>query len=414
MAWAWRWSANGGPALRTTHPAGGRLTEPIRVLELRSVRGTGGGPEKTILNGAVYSDPRNVAVTVCYLRDRRDRAFTLDHSARARGVDYVEVLERHSFDRAVWPALRRLVRERRIDIVHAHDYKTDFLTLALARAERVIPLSTVHGWSGNSLRESWLYYPADRCLLRRFPLVIAVSSAIRRSLVDAGVAPERVVTVLNGIDPDAFRRDRARDRPSRAGLGVPADARVIGAVGRLEREKRYDLLIEAVARVHREQPDVRLVVVGSGSQEVTLRSLAVTLGLGDVCSFAGQRERIADAYHAFDLFVQSSDTEGTPNAVLEAMALEVPIVATAVGGTADLVTDGRDALLVPRRDVAALARAMLSTLREPEAAAARVAAARRRVEQQLSFAARMATVERIYATLFGRVTRRGPETAGAP
>lgn len=361
----------------------------------------------------MYSDPRRVAVTVCYLRDRRDHAFTLDHTARARGVDYTEILERHSFDRAVWPALRRLVRERRIDIVHAHDYKTDLLALALAKAERIIPLSTVHGWSGSTLRESWLYYPADRWLLRRFPLVIAVSSPIRSALVDSGVAPERVAIVLNGIDPEAFRRDRSRDRPARAGLGVPDSARVIGAVGRLEREKRYDLLIEAVARVHRERPDVRLVIVGSGSQEATLRALAVALGLGDACSFAGQRERVAEAYHAFDLFVQSSDTEGTPNAVLEAMAMEVPIVATNVGGTADLVGDGRDALLVPRRDVPALARAMLATLHEPEATAARVAAARRRVEEQLSFAARMDAVERIYATLFERGTHGGADTAAA-
>src|SRR5262245_54089408 len=103
------------------------MTRPIRILELRSVRGTGGGPEKTILLGAARSDPAQFAVTVCYIRDRRDAVFAIDHKAGQLEVDYVEIHERNSFDPSIWPALKRLVREKRIDIVHAHEYKTDLL-----------------------------------------------------------------------------------------------------------------------------------------------------------------------------------------------------------------------------------------------------------------------------------------------
>src|SRR5262245_58047416 len=98
---------------------------PVRVLELRSVRGTGGGPEKTILMGAAMADPRSVHVTVCYLRDRRDEVFSIDARARHAHVDYVEVIERHSFDPGVWPQLKALIADRRIDLLHAHDYKTN-------------------------------------------------------------------------------------------------------------------------------------------------------------------------------------------------------------------------------------------------------------------------------------------------
>src|SRR5262245_53683572 len=108
---------------------------PLRILELRSVFGTGGGPEKTILLGAAQADPARYRVTVCYIRDRRDRVFHIDERVRALGIDYVEVPERHSWDPAIWGRLRRLVRARNIDIVHAHDYKTDFWALALARHE---------------------------------------------------------------------------------------------------------------------------------------------------------------------------------------------------------------------------------------------------------------------------------------
>ena len=112
--------------------------EPIRVLELRSVWGTGGGPEKTILLSAARHDRRRFEVTVCYLRDRRDRVFRIGERARSMGVEYAEVVERHSFDPAIWPALRNLVRSRRIDVVHAHEYKTDLLALLLARFERAV------------------------------------------------------------------------------------------------------------------------------------------------------------------------------------------------------------------------------------------------------------------------------------
>ena len=130
-----------------------KVHDPIRVLELRSVRGTGGGPEKTILHGASRRNASRFDVTLCYLRPEHDEAFGIDARARALGLDYVEIRERHAFDRRVWPALLATIRARGIDIVHAHDYKTDFLALALARATGVIPLSTVHGWISDSWKE---------------------------------------------------------------------------------------------------------------------------------------------------------------------------------------------------------------------------------------------------------------------
>jgi glycosyltransferase involved in cell wall biosynthesis len=316
-----------------------------------------------------------------------------------RPVDYVEVVERHSFDPAIWPALRELVRRRSIDIVHAHEYKTDLLAWLLARAEGTAPLSTVHGWSGGGLRERALYYPADRQILRRFPRVIAVSRVIKDRLVKAGVAAERVTTVLNGIDVEMFRRRPERVAGIRAALHLPEGVPVIGAVGRLEREKRFDVLIDAFAILRRTRSDLRLVIAGGGSLRSELIAQARSLGLGDVCVFAGHRGDVIDIFHGLDVFVQSSDTEGTPNAVLEAMALETPVVATAVGGTADLVLDGVYGLLVPRRQPTALAASIAETLDDPESTLSRVAAARRRVEEELSFDVRMQTVERIYEEL---------------
>jgi glycosyltransferase involved in cell wall biosynthesis len=378
------------------------MNGPVRILELRSVRGTGGGPEKTILLGAARTDPERFAVTVCYVRDARDDVFSIDAKAADLPVDYVEVVEKHSFDPSIWFDLRRLIRHRRIDIVHAHDYKTNVLAWLLAQSEPVTALSTVHGWTGHSRRERWAYYPCDKRILARFPKLIAVSSDICQELVRHGARPSRIVTVLNGIDHRAFRRDRSRERWVRRKLGLDDDDLVLGAVGRLEVQKRFDLLIDAFAELRPKQPKLVLLIAGDGSQREALQVQATRLGLGATCRLLGNRSDLVELHHAFDLFVQSSDYEGTPNAVLEAMALETPVIATDVGGTVELVRNGIDGVIVRPGDRAALVHAMAAALAAPDVAASRAREARRRVETALSFDARMAAVEAIYMELYQR------------
>lgn len=375
--------------------AGDLAPVPIRVLELRSVRGTGGGPEKTILLGAAKTDPTQFAVTVCYIRDERDDVFEIDRRARAAAVDYVEVAERHSFDPAIWGVLRRLVRERHIDIVHAHDYKTDLLAWALARVEPIVPMSTAHGWSRSSLREHG-YFFADKLLLARYPLVIAVSEAIRKTLIEFGASPTRVRRILNAIDPDAFRRAPGVRESIRRTLGFRADELIVGTVGRLERVKRIDILLDAVGKLRNR---VSLVVVGEGSCRAALEQQAAALGIGDRVRWLGLRSDVKEIGQAFDVYVQSSETEGVSNALLESMALETPLVATAVGGTGELVDDEVHGLLVPKHDAEALAHAIDRVLDDPASAAKRARNARTRVETELSFEARTHAVERLYLEL---------------
>jgi glycosyltransferase involved in cell wall biosynthesis len=378
---------------------GSQASDRIRILEMRSVRGTGGGPEKTILLGTAETRRDRFDVTTCYLRDVRDQVFAIDQWAKTVGIPYVEVLERHSFDVRVWPALRALVRERRIDIVHAHDYKTDVLAWLLARAERVTPLATAHGWTGHSWRERNLYYPIDRRVLARFPHLIAVSEDIRSELIGAGARPDAVTTILNGIDPTRFRRDRAAGAAMRASLGVAADRVAIGAVGRLEPQKRFDLLLDAFASIRASLPPAHLLIVGDGSLRDALATQVASLDLGSSVTLTGHRADIARVHDGLDLLVQSSDYEGTPNAVLEAMALETPIVATDVGGTRDIARPNVEALIVPPGNRDALGSAIAAALRDPASARARADAARRRVEGELSFSRRVARVEAIYEQL---------------
>jgi len=156
------------------------------------------------------------------------------------------------------------------------------------------------------------------------------------------------------------------------------------------------------------------LIAGDGSLAGALKDQVERRGLSKSCSLLGHRTDISDLHHAFDLFVQSSDYEGTPNAVLEAMALETPIVATSAGGSAEIVRDRLDGLIVPAGNVRALVNAIREAITDGSATAARVRSARARVETELSFETRMRTVEAIYVDLMQRhSTTKGTRLATA-
>jgi len=371
------------------------MSRPIRVLELRSVAGTGGGPDKTLLSSA-RADDGDVSLTLCYLCNVGDDSFQIGHAARQLGLDYVEVRERGPFDLSAWRAIRRLVRERHFDIVHGHEYKTDLLAYLLSKVEPIVPFATAHGWTGHSRMERLIYYPADKRLLARFPRVAAVSGEIKETLVRAGAKAQRIDVILNGIDADRFKRNPARRQEARAQYGLAPDDVVIGAVGRLEPQKRFDLLIEAVASLSSRIANLQLMIGGEGSLRPALEEQIGRLSVRDRVRLAGHVD-VIPFHHALDLFVQSSDYEGTPNVVLEAMAMETPVVATDVGGTSELAQHEAHALIVSAGRAEAIRDGIVAALSNPSALAARARAARARVETDLTFSKRIERLHRAYA-----------------
>jgi glycosyltransferase involved in cell wall biosynthesis len=371
----------------------------VRVLVLRSVDGLGGGAEAIVLRTAANVDRERVRMTVCCIHRQGDALYDFDHRAAELGIDYCGVTQQSILARGVFAAVQETAARRRVQIVDAQDYKAAFLASRLARSGGVRPVATLHGWSGQHWRERLVYYPAERLIVRRFPLAIAVSGPIRDTLVRWGGRPERIQVLPNGIDPAAFRRQDDSRRWIRASLGIAETDVVVGAVGRVEQEKRFDVLLEAMARLLPRRPDLRLVIVGEGSLKARLNDQMGRLGIADRCHLVGHRHDVVNLYQAFDVFVQSSDREGSPTVVVEAMAMEVPVVATEVGGTRELVRHEVHGLLVPRRSPSALADAVEQTLCAPDATARRVAAARARVVNELSFDARTRRLERMYLDL---------------
>jgi glycosyltransferase involved in cell wall biosynthesis len=226
--------------------------------------------------------------------------------------------------------------------------------------------------------------------------IVAVSEHTRDELIQyQRIAPAKLQVIRNGIDVTFTRPDSPED--IRRELGLAPDDIVIGTAARLEPQKGLDLLIDSVPLLVKVLPKVRVVIVGGGSLEAELRQRADALGLGNRVIITGYRTDAVDVMRTFDCFVQTSIFEGMPMALLEAMALEKPIVASAVGGVPEVVEDGVTGTLLHDRSPEHLARAILDLLVDPAVGRRVGAAGRARYEQHFTARAMVSQYERLYA-----------------
>jgi glycosyltransferase involved in cell wall biosynthesis len=235
-------------------------------------------------------------------------------------------------------------------------------------------------------------------------VIIACSQEDRSRMIERqGIAPTAVRLVPNGIDG----RSPTPCRDVRAELGIASGAPVVGSVGALRAEKRFDVLLRAVSELAPRCPGMRVVIVGEGAERPRLEALAAELGLGDALLMLGARGDVPDVLEAFDVAVVSSDFEGSPLSVMEYMEAGLPVVATAVGGLPQLVHDGVHGVLVPRREPSALAAAIEALVADPERGRALGAAGRERRRAEFDVDIMVGRVESLYEELYAARTRGG-------
>jgi glycosyltransferase involved in cell wall biosynthesis len=292
---------------------------------------------------------------------------------------------------ALW-RLYRLMRRERPAILHTFLFHANILGRVLGRLAGVPLIISGERTMG---MESRCRYRLNQITQGLADRVVCVSPQVADFVLDkVGIPREKVVVIPNGVDIAHWERLPDR-REAREALGLPLDGTLVGVIARLDPVKRLDVLLRALAALE----GVSAVVVGYGPQEDRLKSLAEELGIEGRVRFAGHQRDVRPWLAALDVFVLSSDWEGMSNALLEAMAARLPVVATATGGTPDVVLDGKTGFLVPPGDPPALARALGRLLTDPGLRERMGQAGRHRVGELFSVDLMVERTESLYENL---------------
>lgn len=315
-----------------------RIAHVIRSLGL-------GGGERVALDLACGQQRRGAEVLVLSLEEPPDGPMAADYAAR--DVEVVRVPKRAGgVDPLLWPRLAAALGRRAVDVVHTHNPPPLIYGAPAARLARARAVHTKHGANAMSSRRRLLARAAARCCHAYVAVSAATAEQARR---DRDVDARKLSTIENGIDLSRFGPSPATRAEVRDALAIPPHAFVVGTVGRLVAAKNQPRLVRAMAPLL--SSTVRLVIVGDGEEHAALdRAVAA---LGDRAPYVhrlGARGDVPRLLTSFDLFALSSDSEGLPLVVIEAMATALPVVSTAVGGIPAAVLDGVTGALVPLGD----------------------------------------------------------------
>ena len=357
------------------------------------------GAQRVVVQEARALHPRRVAFDVVSLAPDPEPSFTTE--LRAIGVRVRHVPGRGLRDVHRAGALAELIRRLRPDVVHTHlTYANILGTLAAKLAQRPC-VASIHNVDSNQLKlaspKRWL----EGQVLRRWAtrVVVVAEGARPRVAHNFGVPADHLVTLSNALDPHTVRLPVPYNRAAmRRALGATPGESLLCTIARLDPSKGQTYFLQALAEVRARNPRIRFraLLVGDGPRREDLRRVAASLGLADRVHLLGIRRDVAEIIAASDVFVLPSLNEGLSQALLEAMALGVPVIATDVGGTADAVVPGRTGWLVAAADSSGLATAIDHVLGNEREAATRAAAARNLIQRQFSLTSHLARLEDLY------------------
>lgn len=347
-------------------------------------------------------DPSRFNLSLISLRKKDLSEDTLEQF----GID-VTYLARHKFDPATYPALLKVLRAKQADIVHMHGYGATTFGRLCAWRMGIPAILHEHANLGDT---PWFQKVADKLLAPHTDIAIAVSESTAEFTTRARLMPaERTKVVYLGAPLDEFARPRSAEEiaSARAELGIAPGTIAVGTVTRLMPSKGNEYLVSAVPAIVARHPQARVFIAGEGELQGALQEQARALELGDRLTFLGFQRDVAKVLSAYDVLAFPSLWEGTPLTVFETLAMGKPIVATDADGLLDVLTDGLDAVIVPRRDAARLADAVCALIEQP-GRAARLAAGARETGTHYDIQAFVRKMERLYRLLHetSRATKR--------
>ena len=384
-----------------------RAPEPIHVLQVTRGAIWGGG-ERHVLALLEGFRRRSVRMSLAVFGEGR-----LAEEARRLGATVHCLPKRFRGDPRPLRGLVHAIRDQRIDIVHTHMPSGNFYGRIAARLARGRGLvSTLHYIDREALPFlnpllQRLLFDGDIRMAAMCDRIVATSEHLRRALIARGLGEGKVVTILNGVNLATLPRDGDAPDGLRRELGLASGVPLVAIVGRLVPVKNHALFLRAAREILDRGGRARFVVVGDGPLREPLRTLARELGLQDHVVFAGFRPDVMRVLALADLCMLTSNSETSAYGVSEPMAMGIPVVATAVGGVAELIEDGLDGWLCPAGDASALAAAVCALLADPARAARMGERAAGKVRDRLSLEAQVERLEQVYRDVFLAVSARG-------
>ena len=356
------------------------ILELLRRLDRRLFRLHLACPD--VLLGKYGDDiPKDVHVT----------PITLDHLSDIRGAI----------------RLARTLRKRKIDVLHSHMFRASLFASPIGKLSGVpVIIETTH------VRETWRKgwfkskFIVDRAVCHLIDRYIAVSEANSRYLIGRKRIPERKVSVIqNGCSIERVDPLKAHPEGIRESLGFSQSDLVLLVMARLEAQKGHCILLQALSLLRAEIPTIRLICLGTGTLKDELTKTVRELGLEDIVRFVGFRSNVGDWLAAADIGVLPSFYEGLPLTAVETLAAGIPLVATAVDGTPEVVIDGETGYLVPPGDPAAMAEAIGRLARQPELRRKFALAGRDRILKQFTIQRQVEQTSNLYLSEWRRRTR---------
>jgi glycosyltransferase involved in cell wall biosynthesis len=392
-----------------------------RVKVLRIIgRLNVGGPAIHVVNLTAGLDPVRYQPLLVAGRENEAEGSMLDfalfHGVRPTVIpEIVTAFSLAPRDARALVKLYTLIRREKPHIVHTHTAKAGFLGRVAARLAGVPVI--VHTFHGHVLHG--YYGPMKNDLLRRVEQSLAwvtdrlvtVSEQVKNELVGYGIAKaEKISVVRLGFDLDPFLNSHAQQGEFRREMGLSDEHKLVGIVGRIFPIKNHALFLESAARIAAQEPAARFVVVGDGVLRPTLEKQARELGITDRVLFIGWRHDLPRICADLDVLVVCSDNEGTPVSAIEAMAAGCPVVATRVGGLPDLIENHKTGRLVPPRDAAALASAVLDLFHSPQIARELGKNAQAFVRQRFTVQRLLSDIDDLYTQLLAEKAITFPVT----
>lgn len=373
-----------------------RKVNEINILHLRSSGGLFGA-EGVILNLAQYLNGTGFNNFIACLNNSENPHTELLREAKKFGIKTIRVNCRGRFDLRAIFEIRNLLISHRVKILHCHDYKANFFGFWASRFLNLKLIATNHLWTKETMALRF-YEFIDAILLNLFHRVIAVSDEVAKEVQRLCMFKKKLTIVYNGIDLSKFSPS-ANGQKLRKELKIPKTHKVVGAVGRLSVQKGFADLLEAAKVVLNEISEVYFLIVGNGPLKEHLQKKVKNLGIEHNVIFVGERKDMVDIYNCMDVFVLPSLLEGLPLAVLEALAMQKPVIATRVGGVPLVIHPNRTGILLKPHKVRDLTVAIMNLLNNRKKTKSLASNGRKFVKENFS-AERMAEdYRKIYETV---------------